>query len=303
MAVAKWQHQGLSPRVRGNRWGLRRWVVPPRSIPACAGEPLVDRQPVVDRGVYPRVCGGTGIPHTFTMADWGLSPRVRGNPAWRRTADEDVGSIPACAGEPGFFSMTSRTLSVYPRVCGGTSSPARGWSGSMGLSPRVRGNRPRPDSEDSMSRSIPACAGEPAWRRFCARGAVVYPRVCGGTALSSPETGRNRGLSPRVRGNRHLPVSDHPGYGSIPACAGEPIPSPEKARQLEVYPRVCGGTNLRLNQGSLSPGLSPRVRGNLSQPSHLLKTKGSIPACAGEPQQVQRRVDCRSVYPRVCGGT
>ena len=53
------QRRGLSPRVRGNhRWSQQR-CSKTRSIPACAGEPLVPLGQVQQDGVYPRVCGGT----------------------------------------------------------------------------------------------------------------------------------------------------------------------------------------------------------------------------------------------------
>ena len=100
--------------------------------------------------------------------------------------------IPACAGEP------APNHRVYPRVCGGTPPSA-----TMGLSPRVRGNplkmllpRLSPRVRGNHG-SIPACAGEPP--------PISIPRC------AAP----NRGLSPRVRGNRCE-------VGSIPACAGEP---------------------------------------------------------------------------------
>ena len=50
----------------------------------------------------------------------GLSPRVRGNhdvPAHRVF---DLGSIPACAGEPAGARLGAGGQWVYPRVCGGT---------------------------------------------------------------------------------------------------------------------------------------------------------------------------------------
>ena len=49
-------------------------------------------------------------------------------------------------------------------------------------------------------------------------------------------------------------------------------------------------------------GLSPRVRGSRRDVLNLLQTDGSIPACAGEPQdRGDDAIDDR-VYPRVCGG-
>ena len=50
---------GLSPRVRGNRFGERPGDLGIGSIPACAGEPQPAQVEQVGIGVYPRVCGGT----------------------------------------------------------------------------------------------------------------------------------------------------------------------------------------------------------------------------------------------------
>ena len=111
---------GLSPRVRGNPVyrDLERKSV--RSIPACAGEPLVKRQPSIVGTVYPRVCGGTYIARRFDFLIQGLSPRVRGNLVSFRPTAQSVRSIPACAGEPDLASDSDITEKVYPRVCGGT---------------------------------------------------------------------------------------------------------------------------------------------------------------------------------------
>ena len=50
--------------------------------------------------VYPRVCGGTRDRPPPDKREWGLSPRVRGNPGLQSLRAETGGSIPACAGEP-----------------------------------------------------------------------------------------------------------------------------------------------------------------------------------------------------------
>ena len=50
---------GLSPRVRGNRSTRGSTCCGHRSIPACAGEPLMTYAPEAGDRVYPRVCGGT----------------------------------------------------------------------------------------------------------------------------------------------------------------------------------------------------------------------------------------------------
>ena len=71
--------KGLSPRVRGNHGTEREDHVRTRSIPACAGEPLIHRVTVSPYTVYPRVCGGTIMEDYEQGLVKGLSPRVRGN--------------------------------------------------------------------------------------------------------------------------------------------------------------------------------------------------------------------------------
>ena len=106
--------------MRGNPKHLDTTAQPIGSIPACAGEPILERMEVHDEAVYPRVCGGThGLPMNPPRRP-GLSPRVRGNPPKSRIRSRCIGSIPACAGEPRPLIRNPPALRVYPRVCGGT---------------------------------------------------------------------------------------------------------------------------------------------------------------------------------------
>ena len=127
--------------------------------------------------------------------------------------------------------------------------------------------------------------------------------MCGGTPSVARGPPFVLGLSPRVRGNRHLnvPASEH--VRSIPACAGEPRVGQVSERDRPVYPRVCGGTGHIHSGGRLPSGLSPRVRGNPSAVGGSLPCPRSIPACAGEPHDLVPPVGDQTVYPRVCGGT
>ena len=274
---------GLSPRVRGNRAELPGNEMLRRSIPACAGEPRFAACRQRSRSVYPRVCGGTHFLLRGHMDGVGLSPRVRGNRRRRAGVGARIWSIPACAGEPaarpGFF----RGGPVYPRVCGGTPRRATRTTSRRGLSPRVRGNRPWHHRPAGRRRSIPACAGEPPQSDIMAEVRWVYPRVCGGTALTESMRQLSLGLSPRVRGNPRRGQCTFHQRRSIPACAGEPPGTAGHRPRSRVYPRVCGGT---LKEGWAwvgDIGLSPRVRGNRSAAGCGAGGRGSIPACAGEP--------------------
>ena len=92
------------------------------------------------------------------------------------------------------------------------------------------------------------------------------------------------GLSPRVRGSHRVWRQNTGRYGSIPACAGEPAAYLARAHRSKVYPRVCGGAPLEYTELGSGGGLSPRVRGSLTQEDDGLSDGRSIPACAGEPR-------------------
>ena len=192
---------------------------------------------------------------------------------------------------------------VYPRVCGGTRTAASSAASTKGLSPRVRGNPQCATTWQRRLRSIPACAGEPRCRLWRAQDVRVYPRVCGGTDAESALAAAERGLSPRVRGNRPGSRNGSQEEGSIPACAGEPRRTAMPGCGAQVYPRVCGGTADAAASAGIARGLSPRVRGNRADHITALAAGGSIPACAGEPRSRCRGSQGRRVYPRVCGGT
>ena len=153
-----------------------------------------------------------------------------------------------------------------------------------------------------MTRSIPACAGEPDREREPPPRSSVYPRVCGGAASGKTKGIPLSGLSPRVRGSRYR--SDRPlaAFRSIPACAGEPAGPDGFQRWNPVYPRVCGGADSKDEAQRLADGLSPRVRGSRAVPPERYTMTRSIPACAGEPTPADLRCPAPGVYPRVCGG-
>ena len=77
------------------------------------------------RGVYPRVCGGTGDDGGFAAFRVGSIPACAGEPRTERWSWRNGRSIPACAGEPPRVALAPQRFWVYPRVCGGTVSTCR----------------------------------------------------------------------------------------------------------------------------------------------------------------------------------
>ena len=152
---------GLSPRERGNLLGAELVPCGDGSIPARAGEPSP-----MPRGRW---------------RSTGLSPRERGNRNPARAARVCTRSIPARAGEPLPPLVRSTLGRVYPRASGGTLTTVCFYPDPLGLSPRERGDRVRPDNLSHARRSIPARAGEPRRRLGSASDRRVYPRASGGT--------------------------------------------------------------------------------------------------------------------------
>ena len=192
-------------------------------------------------------------------------------------------------------------------------NPGRGalatCSAECGLSPRVRGNRPRESVRSSprvrgnhrithrVGRSIPARAGEPSCTRsiVCTIGGPVrnptmrlgvYPRACGGTGWRLWLRRMMTAVYPR-------------------ACGGTAPRLPARPATPRVYPRACGGTYTIVSRESdPTAGLSPRVRGNrISAGAPTGRRNRSIPARAGEPAIAGNPL-CRMVMglsPRVRG--
>ena len=125
----------------------------------------------------------------------------------------------------------------------------------------------------------------------------------GGTRIGRVRHHRQRGLSPRGRGNRPRSWDNVATIGSIPAWAGEPMSRVFKILIRTVYPRVGGGTSALFFATITVGGLSPRGRGNLSLPTLPVWPLRSIPAWAGEPAAGGLSLLLLWVYPRVGGGT
>ena len=254
--------EGLSPRVRGNQACLVGNSVISGSIPARAGKPRHAKKSCRRAGVYPRACGETFAFASASVTASGLSPRVRGNLERDDAGRQGRGSIPARAGKPPAGTKSSRARWVYPRACGETKAvtPKTWWR--MGLSPRVRGNRSRRCRRSCRRWSIPARAGKPTTASRSTTRIGVYPRACGETVRLRIDMLNDKGLSPRVRGNLRVSITDLLPDGSIPARAGKPPrPGPRKSWSW-VYPRACGETFGAGPRSAPRPGLSPRVRGN-----------------------------------------
>ncbi len=130
---------GLSPPTRGIRLCWRQGSGAGGSIPAYAGDPAHTCPCQREPKVYPRLRGGSSARRRPHSPYTGLSPPTRGIQCPRSQANETRRSIPAYAGDPPRRARRAKTLTVYPRLRGGSAvSDQPAWV-VVGLSPPTRG--------------------------------------------------------------------------------------------------------------------------------------------------------------------
>ena len=254
---------------------------PRRIIPAYAGNTTKPPQYNLYCWDHPRVCGehmtGSGV----CVPSRGSSPRMRGTRADAALGVNQLGIIPAYAGNTDTIGLTPQGLRDHPRVCGEHPRLEPSLSAAEGSSPRMRGTPRSRSMARRRSGIIPAYAGNTCSRRsrfMCARD---HPRVCG---------------------EHQLPVIEPVQVvGIIPAYAGNTSTCRCIVTNLRDHPRVCGEHSMLKAAANASTGSSPRMRGTPGQYAVLGDGRGIIPAYAGNTGRFLPRPHHRRDHPRVCG--
>ncbi|APH54999.1 Hypothetical protein GbCGDNIH9_7112a [Granulibacter bethesdensis] len=172
--------------------------------------------------VYLRARGGTSFASAATLANLGLSPRTRRNPALSRQFLVYSRSISAHAEEPSPPVFPAGLITVYLRARGGTLINGVTVPRHWGLSPRTRRNLGTGASGGSSGGSISAHAEEPDHTSSGGITTGVYLRARGGTHKHRLLMMLDEGLSPRTRRNRTPKMVDIHAPRSISAHAEEP---------------------------------------------------------------------------------
>ena len=126
--------------MRGKLGGLRVGVVQRRIIPARAGQTEQGRRQGKKSTDHPRACGA--------------------NSSLRDEEPADTRIIPARAGQTVLFCPQFVHLPDHPRACGANADIGVSTWGMIGSSPRVRGKPVTLSVRASISRIIPARAGQ-----------------------------------------------------------------------------------------------------------------------------------------------
>ena len=221
--------------------------------------------------------------------------RVRYDPASGRK-----GPIPAHAGQPARSSRTSSRPWAYPRACGAAHRIGGREGYVEGLSPRMRGSRRKSIPRTRSRRPIPAHAGQPAIlaRQHLHRWA--YPRACRAADQKFTAAMLLGGLSPRMQGSLSLSGTFRSSYGPIPAHAGQPSAPRALAGREGAYPRACRAAIGTVVTAFKGEGLSPRMQGSPTAWTLQERSRGPIPAHAGQPLNAGQHALYSRAYPRAC---
>ena len=134
---------GSPPRVRGKPYTGLIFILASGITPACAGKTFAEPLRHHIREDHPRVCGENYLRRSWSKAEEGSPPRVRGKLPSALYPAVLAGITPACAGKTRLHGADFVQDKDHPRVCGENSQrdfPRRGHQGSP---PRVRGKRDR----------------------------------------------------------------------------------------------------------------------------------------------------------------
>ena len=157
------------------------------------------------------------------------------------------------------------------------------------------------NSSRSLSRFIPARAGNGDPGRWGRGSHPVHPRACGERSIIARTPKHDPGSSPRVRGTGLLPMRSRRLHRFIPARAGNGANISRIKHAGSVHPRACGERSC----GSISShswnGSSPRVRGTVLHHHGHDDRSRFIPARAGNGPINQFRPSWTPVHPRACG--
>ena len=155
---------GPSPHARGTQDGAASTLQGLRSIPACAGNTLSAVAGRRTWAVHPRMRGEHQSIPSMERPWCGPSPHARGTlqPMPLRVTAER--SIPACAGNTSSSLSSCRNTPVHPRMRGEHDHGYHMTKLDTGPSPHARGTPAGDPAQGRGRRSIPACAGNTAFR-------------------------------------------------------------------------------------------------------------------------------------------
>ncbi len=196
--------RGRSPLTRGRQQRKNKQVRDVGSIPAHAGQTLVDRGALGIRQVDPRSRGADAATASQQARNTGRSPLTRGRRSSFPAFPNRLRSIPAHAGQTKAWREVKPVWGVDPRSRGADDQLRAIVTSRPGRSPLTRGRPVHRPEERHESGSIPAHAGQTRHPLAVPRASQVDPRSRGADQVTGHHEPREKGRSPLTRGRLRL---------------------------------------------------------------------------------------------------
>ncbi len=209
--------------------------------------------------------------------------------------------IPAHAGQTPRAHPSSGCTSDHPRTCGANTSVLLMVFSFNGSSPHMRGKPRNNRKQVSVTRIIPAHAGQTSPSASSWISSTDHPRTCGANTPSMRPACPSCGSSPHMRGKQLSLWCCSFALRIIPAHAGQTIYPKEVGYYDRDHPRTCGANGDPLLWSNTEPGSSPHMRGKLPVEQYPEYYERIIPAHAGQTSSASVRRAMVSDHPRTCG--
>ena len=226
---------------------------------------------------------------------------MRGTRVLHAGERENIGIIPAYAGNTNTQALTALGVEDHPRVCGEHISACWNPFVHLGSSPRMRGTHSHSMVTARQHGIIPAYAGNTEVSMKCWTVPRDHPRVCGEHHAVIIFNFGVSGSSPRMRGTHPREFVAQVGEGIIPAYAGNTVNHGLAPSRHKDHPRVCGEHSAPQKSHTCKKGSSPRMRGTLPPRHCRVHSSGIIPAYAGNTLGNSMPETAPRDHPRVCG--
>ena len=276
------RHGGSSPQARGTPQDSRSAAPLFRFIPAGAGNTQArSRSGVASRGSSPQARGTLGV----NTPCWELSRFIPAGAGNTRNLTKPFlficGSSPQARGTPTGPSDWYQGYAVHPRRRGEHAYLLAVRESALGSSPQARGTREFSTKIRSISRFIPAGAGNTLGCIANHLAVLVHPRRRGEHGTHLLPDGLYIGSSPQARGTRTEDRIEHRIDRFIPAGAGNTLPAYTVDETGTVHPRRRGEHPMPSCSAIVASGSSPQARGTLPHQQRPLAVDRFIPAGAG----------------------
>ncbi len=193
---------GSSPHARGTLPSTHQPHCSGRIIPACAGNAFCPIDPASRLADHPRMRGERTPCRVCLACVIGSSPHARGTLYQVLRCSFPFRIIPACAGNATYSETPDSPHPDHPRMRGERSRAPGAQLRSPGSSPHARGTLARAGRSTSISRIIPACAGNAYVSPFRGRTSTDHPRMRGERSNVRASLFVAAGSSPHARGTR-----------------------------------------------------------------------------------------------------